>query len=120
MSVLTTFRAVASEFAATSDEVVGEWTDIVSEGLDAATFGARMNLACARLVAHELTLEARILAGADGVGAVTSIRTGDLSVSYGGSTATGDADDAFRQTTHGLAFLAIRNSRAGVGFGLLT
>lgn len=122
MSVLTDFRIVAPEFAATADATVDAWTDIVSGGLDAETFGTRMNLACARLIAHELTLLARAAAGAGSAsGAVSSIRTADLSVTFATPSAPRSLDDeALCQTPHGLAFLQIRGTRSNVGFGLLT
>lgn len=118
MSVLTTFRKIAPEFAATVDATVDDLTDVVSVGLDASVFLARMDEACARLVAHELTLQARA-AGSGGVGPVTSASAGGQSESYA-SILRGDHDDALRATTHGMAFLLIRNSRSDVSFGLLT
>lgn len=121
MSVLAVFRVVAKEFASVSDGDVGDVIDIVSTSIDAETFGNRTSLACAYLAAHELALVARAQAGASGVGPVSSIRTGDLSVSYATPATPLAADDAYYgQTSYGLAFLQIRGSRAGVGFGLLT
>jgi len=120
MSVLTTFRVIASEFASTADTVVDDLTDVVSVGLDGETFGSRMTLATARLVAHELTLIARASSGGAGAGPITSVRTGDLSVSYAAPGGVHGIDDAYyTQTHHGLAYLQIRGSRSGIGFGLL-
>lgn len=123
-SVLGLFRILAAEFAATADASVEAVIDIVTLHVSSAAFGARTSEALARLTAHELTLLARaaaVAAGNAGVGAVTSLSAGDVSVSYGGlSTSSIAGDDHLRQTHHGLAFLAIRDSRAEVGFGLLT
>lgn len=126
MSALSLFRALASEFAAKTNTEVTDMIDIVTLWITASVFGARASEAVAELAAHVFELEARRAAssgGAAGVGPVQSIKAGDLAVSYG---TTGNlqsrsfTDDALRQTSHGLAFLAIRDSRANVGFGLLT
>ena len=43
-------------------------------------------------------------------------------MSYGASfsASRSNADDYYRQTPHGLAYLAIRDSRAGIGAMVLT
>lgn len=127
-AALPTFRILAPEFAATSNADVEAMIGIVTLWIDASVFIARASEAVARLAAHELTLQGRIAAtaGAGGtaaVGAVTSQKAGDLAISYGSSAFSKGADnedDYFRQTTHGLAYLQIRDSRAEVGLGLLT
>lgn len=124
-SVLGLFRILASEFASTADATVEAVIDIATLAVSSAAFGARTSEAIARITAHELTLLARaaaVSAGSSGVGPVTSLSAGDLSVSYGGlsSVSSTHEDDHYRQTHHGLAYLQIRDSRAEVGFGLLT
>jgi hypothetical protein len=124
-SVLALFRALAPEFSATADATVEALIDIRILSINSTAFGARTSEAVALLVAHELTMQARAAAsstGALGVGALTSVRAGDLSLSYGApsSVSLSHEDDALRQTHHGLAYLAIRDSRSTTGFGLLT
>lgn len=125
---LPTFRILAPEFSATSDSDVEDVIGIVTLWIDASVFVARASEAVARLTAHELTLQARVAAtagtsGTAGVGAITAQKAGDLSLSFGSSAFSGsqdNEDDYLRQTTHGLAYLQIRDSRAETGFGLLT
>ena len=107
------------------DATVEDLIDECVLWLDSETFGSRTSSAVARLVAHELTLQAREAAtstGSSGVAPVTSIGTGDLSVAFAGPSVSSHSheDEYYRQTRHGLAFLQIRDSRAEVGFGLLT
>lgn len=121
---LDLFRVLAGEFAATADGTVETMLETVTVRVSSAAFGARTTEAIVRLAAHELTLIARATAGSLGfaaVGTPTSLRAGDLSVGMAGpSSASRNAeDDSLRQTHHGLAYLAIRDSRASVGIGLL-
>lgn len=126
-ATLATFRLIAPEFSGTSDDTVSGLLSLCSGWITASVFGARAGEAVARLAAHELTMQARRTAaavGSSGVGGVTSLRAGDLSVSYGaalgaGSAANNHQDDDYRQTSHGLAFLNLRDSRAEVRFGVL-
>ncbi len=116
---------LAPEFASTADAAIEQAVDAAELRIDSGTFGTRYTEALARLAAHMLTMAARAQAGQAGfagVGAVTSIRTGDLSVNWGGvmSQSFSSEDDYYRQTHHGLAFLQIRDSRAEVGFGVIT
>ena len=120
-AVLPIFRKLAPEFASTVDATVEDLIDECVLWLDSETFGSRTSSAVARLVAHELTLQAREAAtstGSSGVGPVTSIG----SVAFAGPSVSSHSheDEYYRQTRHGLAFLQIRDSRAEVGFGLLT
>jgi len=119
---------LAPEFAATSNDDVEAVIGIVTLWIDVQTFGSRVAEAVAELAAHVLTMNARVAAtagasGTAGVGAVTSQKAGDLALAFGSagfSAALDNEDNALRQTTHGLAYLQIRDSRAEVGFGLLT
>lgn len=115
---------LAPELASVSDANVELAVTAAGLRIDSATFGVRYTEAVARIAAHELTIAARAQAvsvGSAGVGAVTSIGTGDLSIAFGGPQAASRAtgDDYYRQTHHGLAFLQIRNSRAEVGLGII-
>lgn len=123
-ATLSTFRLLAPEFSAVSDNDVSGLLALCEGWIAPEVFGLRAGEAVARLAAHELTLQARRAAtpgGNAGVGAVTSLRAGDLSVSYGTaatSVALSHQDDELRQTSHGLAFLSIRDTRATVWFGV--
>lgn len=124
-AVRPVFRIIAKEFSATSDDDVDDWVTIVAGSITPSVFGARATEAVARLTAHEMTLQARALAtaaGSAGVGGVSSVSTGDLSVSYASPSfsASSHEDDDLRQTRHGLAFLRIRDSRYQTGANVLT
>lgn len=123
-AVLASIRVLAPEFASADDADINALSSILGGAVSADAFGARTTEAVARIVAHEMTLQARAAAssaGAAGVGAINSLRAGDLSITFGGMTATSGSheDEHYRQTHHGLAYLQIRDSRAGVGFGVL-
>jgi hypothetical protein len=125
-AVLPIFRIVASEFSATSDSDVEDVVGIVAGSITPSVFGTRAAEAVAQLAAHQLTMSARaeaMSAGSAGVGAVSSIGTGDLSVSFGFASAFASSsheDDYYRQSSHGLAYLQIRDSRSEIGAGILT
>ena len=125
-AVLPVFRIVAPEFASTSDADVEDVVTIVAGSITPGVFGARTTEAVARLTAHEFTMQARdgsASAGSSGVGGVTSLRTGDLAVSYGFSSAFASSsheDDYYRQSRHCLAYLQIRDSRYQTGARILT
>jgi len=120
-AILSVFRVVAGEFATTADATVEAWISIEVARLSASAFGTALNEAVARRVAHELTLQTRNAAAAGSgaaVGGVTSARTGDLSLNYGGSglTVGSDAEAAYyQQTNHGLRYLYLRDSRPTIG-----
>lgn len=121
-AVLATFRVIASEFASTSDDDVNALTSIEAPKVSADAFGVDTIEAVALRVAHRLDLTARraaASAGARGVGTVTSVKTGDLALTYGFTATTTDSNsDAYwRQTGHGLAYLNLRDSQPEVGFG---
>lgn len=121
-AVLALFRIIASEFSATTDDTVSGWISVCLSRVSTDAFGTRTGEAIARLVAHELTMAARSAdaasGGAAGAGAVTALRAGDLSVNYGGvnaALALTHEEAAYQQTSHGLAYLQIRDSRAATG-----
>jgi len=65
------------------------------------------------LAAHLLTLTKRTqvqASGSQGVGAVTDLSEGDLSVSYEGAGKAADEDPDLAQTSYGLRFKAMRDS----------
>lgn len=121
-AVLATFRVIAGEFASTSDDDVNALTSLEAPKVSSEAFGTDTVEAVALRVAHRLELAARRAAagaGARGVGSASSVKTGDLAVTYAlSAAATASNTDAYwRQTGHGLAYLALRDSQPEVGFG---
>lgn len=122
-AVLAVFRVVAPEFSATADATVNALTAIEAPKVSSDAFGTDTTEAVALRVAHRLELQAQAAAaaaGARGPGMVTSVRTGDLAISRSLGMVPSDADEAWwAQTSHGLAYLALRGNQPDVGFGVL-
>jgi len=120
-AILAVFRVVASEFASTSDATVNALSAIEGTKVSSVAFGASTSVAVAHRVAHLLELHAKAAAesaSARGPGAVTSVGTGDLSISRSLSLQAATANEAWwMQTVHGLAYLALRDEQGEVGFG---
>lgn len=121
-AVLAIFRIIAEEFASVSDATVNALTALEAPKVSADAFGTDTLEAVALRAAHRMELGARraaASAGARGVGAATSVRTGDLAITYALTlTASNSKVDAYwAQTDHGLAYLALRDSQPEVGFG---
>ena len=121
-------RRIAPEFAAVTDAEVDSWVEIAEAQHTTTVFGNLATQAMARYAAHLMTRAglgsaAAGSGGASTVGTVSSVREGDLAVTYDGGAiaaaagrlSVGDADLA--TTRHGLAYLAIRNSRPTIGIG---
>lgn len=118
--ILATFRVVAPELSAVADDTVNALSSLEGPKVSTDAFGEDTTEAIALRVAHILTLQARdasMTAAARGPGAVTSIGTGDLSVSRGLSGYTArDNDEAFwSQTGHGLRYLSLRSEQGDIG-----
>ena len=124
MSALSTLRALAPELRTNSDVAVQAMIDLVTLRVDTSVLDGRLDEALARIAAHELTMGLRAQqspTGFSGVGAPASIAGGTFTASFGGGKTARTHEDAhYSQTHHGLAYLQIRDSRADVGFGLLT
>jgi len=119
MSVLSYLEFFDStvDAAAPAPEVVVA-LKLAGERIDLEVFGSLYEQALARIAAHLLELRRRALSaassGASGVGPVTSVRTGDLAVSWAApptSSAPGDDPDRvwYSQTDHGREYLSIRD-----------
>lgn len=119
-AILAVFRVVAPEFASTSDATVNALSAIEGTKVSSTAFGANTSEAVARRVAHLLELQAKAAAesaSARGPGAVTSVGTGDLSISRSLGVQAATAGEAWwMQTVHGLAYLALRDEQGEVGF----
>jgi hypothetical protein len=128
-AVLPVFRIVAPEFGPKgptrkSDDEVIPVIGLVLGWPTATAFGSRASEAIAELAAHVLTMQARVersLPGYTGTGPVSSVGVRGAAFSHtpASSPANSHEDDALRQTTHGLAYLRIRDSRACLGPGVL-
>lgn len=121
-AVLATVRIIAEEFASVADAGVEALISLEAPKVSAEAFGVDTIEAVALRVAHRLELGARraaASAGARGVGAASSVKTGDLAITYALSlpTISGFSAAYFSQTDHGLAYLALRDSQPEVGFG---
>lgn len=121
-TVLATFRIIATEFASTVDADVEALIAIEAPKVSAEAFGTDTIEAVALRVAHRLELGARraaASAGARGVGSASSVKTGDLAITYALSAMSSTTNDEayWRQTDHGLSYLALRDSQPEVGFG---
>ncbi len=121
-AILDVFRAIAGEFDSKSDATVTVLINIEVPRLSVVAFGTAYNEAVASRVAHRLTLQARDAAAAGSGGALgglSSLRTGDISVGYGGSGLTispGDSEAAYySSSSHGLRYLQLRDSRGTIG-----
>ena len=125
-AALTAFRIFASEFASKSDADVNAVIAYTVTWIDGEIFATRLAEAIAQLTAHVFALIARDAAsgaGFGGVGPVSSQKAGDLAVAFATASMSASLshdDDYFRQTSHGLAYLQIRDSRAETGIGVLT
>lgn len=117
-TALSVFRAIAPEFAATSDADVQAVMDVVAAWLDVRNLGLRYNEALARYAAHMLTMAQRAAGAGGGSGgaAVTPLTgetAGRVSRQYaqplvGGSAAS---QGELGLTSHGKAYLDILRSR---------
>lgn len=126
-AVLAVFRVFAPEFAATSDDDVNAVISLCLDRVSSTAFGSRTSEALARVTAHELTLQARAAnaasGGVSGSGAVTSLKAGDVAVTFQGvnqALSLNHEDAYYSQTSHGQAYLQIRDSRAYTGPLILT
>ncbi len=119
-------RSIAPEFAAVTDAEVDFWVAVAALVHNAAVFGNTYTLAMARYTAHLMTraglgAQAAATGGTAAVGGVGSISEGDLSITFDSGAIAAAAskmspeDVELTTTRHGLAYLAIRNTRAGVG-----
>lgn len=88
---------------------------LAQERISADVWGRLYGQGLARLAAHLLELRRReasaLESGASGVGPATSIRTGDLSISWAGPTTSGSLNDDsnwYNLTNHGREFLSLR------------
>lgn len=122
MTQLATLKRIAPEFASLSDAELGEWlTQAATSMAPAVRWGAVYDEAVAQLAAHLMTSAAvgqTVSPGDPGAGAgliATSVKTGDLSVTYsalGGGSATSAAAGEYATTKYGRRYWQLLRSRA--------
>lgn len=118
-------RLIAPQYATISDGDAQAWIDLAASSVaNADLWGAVYPEALANLAAHLMTRAGVGTSPAAGDaastigGSITSLRTGDLAVSYGGTGGAGagrssdGSDDDYTTTKYGLRFIALRQSRA--------
>ena len=131
MSVVSQLKMIAPHFDGDPDFEEAEITAL-SQISGRTIWGARFEPAVAYLIAHILTLRDRnnpantgLTSGATGVGGLTSLKTGGVSIGFGAAPVmvAGAGQDAIYKTTDfGNAFLALRQQNTttpmfGGGFG---
>lgn len=123
MGTLEKFRTYYPEFAGVSDAIVSEIISDVSLEFIPAKWGPYFPRGVIALTAHLLAIRARSAAagllggdgtGAAAVGSVNSVKTGDLSIAYGGSASVAGkaeaslSDAVLAQTPYGQEYLRLR------------
>ena len=124
MTALEEFRDIAGEFEAIADAAVQRWLDRAARSMDAGRWGAVYPEALANHAAHLMTRGGvgQVLTPGDptvaAAGSATSITTGRLAVSFGGSGGAGagrasdGSEDDLTTTKYGLRYLDLMKSRA--------
>lgn len=127
MTTPAKLRILAPEFKTDDDDTLAVYLELAAERMDSRAWGNVYGQAVAYLAAHILTIARRgdasaagggAGAGQGGTGAVSSISTGDWSVSFGGSLTGAEggvdtlAEASLMTTRHGKEYLALRRTRA--------
>ena len=115
MTTLETFRLIASEFEAISDDNIEDWIELVKPLISEKKFGNTYNMALALLVAHKLKMAGygdTSTGRVDDALRVSSYSEGEVSISYSASQSGSISVDAeYTLTAYGLQFLGIRRSK---------
>ncbi len=117
MAALDVFRDIAPEFVTTDDATVTRWIGYAQLEINPASFGAKTDMATARLAAHQLTVSQR---GATGQGGVTSMmKSAQMEEQYK-IPGLRKSEEQYATTIHGLEFIRLRRTCQGaIGFRLL-
>jgi hypothetical protein len=102
------------------DSRITDTLSIVSTQLSAQSFGTNWSEAVAALTAHRLLASPESGTGA-GLGSVSSVKTGKRQVNYAQPSVSGlsGADADLMTTAAGRYYMQLRDSAAGLGFGVL-
>lgn len=115
MTTLETFRLIATEFDAISDDDIENWVELVKPLISEKKFGNTYNMALALLVAHKLKMAGygdTSTGRVDDALRVSSYSEGEVSISYSASQSGSISVDAeYTLTAYGLQFLGIRRSK---------
>ena len=115
MTTLETFRLIATEFEAISDDDIDDWVELVKPLISEKKFGNTYNMALALLVAHKLKMAGygdTSTGRVDDALRVSSYSEGEVSISYSASQSGSISVDAeYTLTAYGLQFLGIRRSK---------
>lgn len=107
MSSIETLKRIAPEFSERTD--LKEWLFQAAANMNPEAWGNLYPLGAAYLAAHFLTQSVGAQFTSGGAGPVTSVKEGDLSLSFG--SVTGSGSDVFYTTTKfGVEFLRMRKT----------
>lgn len=111
MAISDPLAVIAPEYDAEVDRDVA--LELASTLLSPSYYGTRHGLAVAYLAAHLLATRPSSSGApaAGGSGAPTSIRTGDLAVSFGGPASTLPSDAELSESRFGRALIRLRAGR---------
>lgn len=105
MTILETFRLIASEFSTTSDADVAKWISLASLKINRNLYLSQADLSTALMAAHMMKTLGSNATGAKG--AVVAERVGDISVNY--ANPTKDSEELAR-TSYGLQLIQIKRT----------
>jgi len=109
LSALEIFRIIADEFAGVSDETIQKKMLFAAVYLDKECYGDAYNVALALMTAHLMALPGGVNGGySTSAGKVTSMKEGDLSLSYG---ALSSDNSWLGQSTYGQMLDQLQRSR---------
>jgi hypothetical protein len=107
VSSIETLKRIAPEFSERTD--LKEWLFQAAANINPEAWGNLYPLGAAYLAAHLLTQSVGAAFASGGAGPITSVREGDLSLSFGSVSAAGK--NAYYTTTkYGVEFLRMRSS----------
>jgi len=90
---------------------------LAAQNINPCFYGNNTAYVTALLAAHTLTLSNRAGSSAGASGNITSIKEGDLAISYGG-TASGGSGGGYNTTTYGQQLEDLRKSSSGPSMGV--
>ena len=114
MSALTYLQAIAPTYAGLAS--VSVYLEMASAEISSAYFGAQYDMALAYLTAHKMCVMLDPSRAGGTPGSIQSKSEGQLSASFGTNGIGGM--NALAQTTYGLEFMRIRNTRSLSGIAV--
>ena len=104
MTPTTILDLIAPQFAADADKT--SFLTLAKIQTSATFYGAKYNMAVALRAAHMLTLRDRAQSTQGAGGQITSMREGDLAVSYSAASSGGSGD--LSQTSYGMQLQGLK------------